>query len=224
MAPHLVRAQGPYKDTRIHLFHHTHTHTHMHYWWWIGKMTDQYSEEKRWVFSFDLRGWRWMPDREMKGVPEHRSKALKGSLPFSVASGLTPSNWSWQQKWHGCLSSGRLFGMLQSQTFLGKITAGHYWSMASHSQPSVMCSSGSGQLWEFLACRHGLTGFDLVKDGLLLLLSWTDIQFRVLSMSPMSCWCWCDARLLGSSQSGLHVSEQLWSSWCVSENQCQNTI
>ena len=27
----------------------------MHYWWWIGKTTDQYAEEKRWVFSFDLK-------------------------------------------------------------------------------------------------------------------------------------------------------------------------
>ena len=26
-APHLVRAQSAYKDTRIHSFHHTHTHT-----------------------------------------------------------------------------------------------------------------------------------------------------------------------------------------------------
>ena len=38
MVPHLVRAQGVYKDTRIHSFHHTlispqsrtHTHTHTH--------------------------------------------------------------------------------------------------------------------------------------------------------------------------------------------------
>ena len=27
----------------------------MHYWWWFGKMTDQYAEEKRWVFKFDLK-------------------------------------------------------------------------------------------------------------------------------------------------------------------------
>ena len=28
MAPHLVRAQSAYKDTRIHSFHHTHRHTY----------------------------------------------------------------------------------------------------------------------------------------------------------------------------------------------------
>ena len=70
-APHLVRAQSTYKDIRIHLHlhiqtHATHSHTrhthHMHYWWWIG--IDQYAEEKRWDFSFDLREWRWMPERE----------------------------------------------------------------------------------------------------------------------------------------------------------------
>ena len=33
----------------------------MRYWWWVGKMTDQYAEEKRWVFSFDLKEeWRRM--------------------------------------------------------------------------------------------------------------------------------------------------------------------
>ena len=42
----------------------------MHYWRWIGKTTDRYAEEKRWVFSFDLRELRRMPDRERKGVPE----------------------------------------------------------------------------------------------------------------------------------------------------------
>ena len=33
---------------------------YVHYWRWIGrmrrkKMTDQYAEEKMWVFSFDLK-------------------------------------------------------------------------------------------------------------------------------------------------------------------------
>ena len=61
IAPHLVRAQRAYKDTKIHSLHrtharthartHTHTHTHTHnnnnnkythYWCWIGKTTDQY--------------------------------------------------------------------------------------------------------------------------------------------------------------------------------------
>ena len=55
---------------RIHFITHTHTprhthahtypdkHTHckyMHYWWWIGKKTNQYAEEMRCVFSFDLK-------------------------------------------------------------------------------------------------------------------------------------------------------------------------
>ena len=30
MVPHLVRAQGAYKDIRIYSFHHAHTHTHTH--------------------------------------------------------------------------------------------------------------------------------------------------------------------------------------------------
>ena len=30
MAPHLVRAQSTYKDTRIHSFQHAHTHMHTH--------------------------------------------------------------------------------------------------------------------------------------------------------------------------------------------------
>ena len=46
-------------------------------------MTDQYAEEKRWVFSFDLKeeSEDKMPDRDRKGVPEYRSNVLKGSLP-----------------------------------------------------------------------------------------------------------------------------------------------
>ena len=49
--------------------------------WEEKKMTDQYAEEKRWVFSFDLREWRWMPYRDRKRVPDHRSDESKGSLP-----------------------------------------------------------------------------------------------------------------------------------------------
>ena len=50
---------------RTHAHARTHTHAraryqHMHYWWWVGRMrrkktTDQYTEEKRWVFSVDLK-------------------------------------------------------------------------------------------------------------------------------------------------------------------------
>ena len=55
----------PHTGGHMHTPRHTHTHNrHMHYWRWIGKMTDQYAEEKRWVFSFDLREWRRIPDRE----------------------------------------------------------------------------------------------------------------------------------------------------------------
>jgi len=46
------------------------------------KTRDQYAEEKRWVFSFDLK--KGSEDEcltERKGVPEHRSDVLKGSLP-----------------------------------------------------------------------------------------------------------------------------------------------
>ena len=39
-------------------------------------------QEKRWVFSFDLKECRRMPDRERKRVPpDHRPDVLKGSLP-----------------------------------------------------------------------------------------------------------------------------------------------
>ena len=41
--------------------------------------TDQYAEEKRWVFNFVLK--EESEDEERKGVPEHTSNALKGSLP-----------------------------------------------------------------------------------------------------------------------------------------------
>ena len=72
-------------------FHHTHTYTLAHYkymccWQWVGRMkrkktADQYAEEKRWVFSSDLRDWRQSSDRERKRVPGHRSNVLKGSAP-----------------------------------------------------------------------------------------------------------------------------------------------
>ena len=84
MVPYLIRAWSTYirthsfhhththarthahttqPHTHTHALTHTHTHTHykyMHYWWWVGtmwrkKMTDQYAEEKRWVFSFDWK-------------------------------------------------------------------------------------------------------------------------------------------------------------------------
>ena len=70
-----------YKDTLILSHTRTHMHTHMctyttntcisDYWWWVGRMrrkktTDQYAEEKRWVFSFDLRD-----ESEDKCLPEN---------------------------------------------------------------------------------------------------------------------------------------------------------
>ena len=78
-----------HSHTHTHLHTHTHTythtthaHTHTHTlslslslqihallvmgWYNEKKMTDQYSEEKRWVFSFDLREWKRMPDNEKK--------------------------------------------------------------------------------------------------------------------------------------------------------------
>ena len=67
MAPHLVRAQcTPKRPMDIRSFYFTHTHTHTHYkyrphCWWFGrtrrkKRTNQYAEEKRWVFSFNVKG------------------------------------------------------------------------------------------------------------------------------------------------------------------------
>ena len=81
MAPILVRAQSAYRDIRVHSFHHTHArtharththaraqaHTHTHAytiqihtllvmdWYKEKKTTDQYAEDKRWGFSFDLK-------------------------------------------------------------------------------------------------------------------------------------------------------------------------
>ena len=106
MAPHLVTAQCAYKDIWICSFLHTHAHTHstnthtlslslshthykyMLYWWWVGrmrrkKMTDHNAEEKRWVFSSNVREWRRMPDSESIRVPDRRSNVLKGSLSHS---------------------------------------------------------------------------------------------------------------------------------------------
>ena len=90
-----------YAHARTHTCTHTHTHTRTHariqshththtitgdllVEWekkkgWVG--ADQYAEEKRWVFSFDLKDWRRMPNRERKRVPDHRSDVLKGPLP-----------------------------------------------------------------------------------------------------------------------------------------------
>ena len=72
MAPHLERAQDAYKGLHVHAFiththiykdppppPHTHTHTHNKYMVTCGRkekreMRNQYAEEERWVFSFDL--------------------------------------------------------------------------------------------------------------------------------------------------------------------------
>ena len=55
------------------------------YWYNERKMTDQYAEEKRWVFNFVIREWRRMPDRE-----EESSKSqvwcFEGSLPLSPSA------------------------------------------------------------------------------------------------------------------------------------------
>ena len=75
VAPHLIRAQSAYKDIRIHSFHHMHTHqdtpahtnthlrTHIHTHTHTtntcitgdGLVKWRYAEEKRWLFSFDLK-------------------------------------------------------------------------------------------------------------------------------------------------------------------------
>ena len=83
MVPHLVRAQSAYKDIGIYSFHHTHTHTlQIH----ALLVMDWYrsvcqGEEMGFQFWLKRREWRWMPDRERKGVPDHRSNVLKGSPP-----------------------------------------------------------------------------------------------------------------------------------------------
>ena len=61
MASHLVRAQSIYKGY-AHFVSHTHTHAHPHTlqihlllvmdWYNEKKTTDQYGEEKKWVFQF----------------------------------------------------------------------------------------------------------------------------------------------------------------------------
>ena len=54
-------------DRCMHARTHAHTHQkHMLYWWWVGTMRRKwrYAKEKRRVFSFDLREWRWMLDTE----------------------------------------------------------------------------------------------------------------------------------------------------------------
>ena len=60
MVPHLVGAQSAYKDMDMLISSHTHTTLQIHAvlvmgWYNEKKMTDQYAEEKRWVFSFDLK-------------------------------------------------------------------------------------------------------------------------------------------------------------------------
>ena len=71
---------------------HTHTHTHkhykyMHYWCWVGRMrrkktTDQYSTREKVGFQFWLKRVKTNTDSERKGVPDHRSNVLEGSLPM----------------------------------------------------------------------------------------------------------------------------------------------
>ena len=63
--PYLIRAQSVYKNRDMLISSHTHTYTLAHckymcLWQWVGrkkrkKTADQYAEEKRWVFSSDLR-------------------------------------------------------------------------------------------------------------------------------------------------------------------------
>ena len=100
MVPYLAQPKAFMKAYRyVHFITHTvtHTRTHTHICthtkntWKTGdrlvermtteKMTNQHAEEKRWVFSFDLREWWRMPDWERKRVPDYRSEVLKGFLP-----------------------------------------------------------------------------------------------------------------------------------------------
>ena len=64
---------GGHTHTHTHIHTHMHTHTHtcthtlslslskyMDYWRWVGtiirkKTTEQYVEEKKWLFRFDLK-------------------------------------------------------------------------------------------------------------------------------------------------------------------------
>ena len=46
-----------------------------------GLVTRQISMQRSFKFWLKRKEWRRMPDRNRKGVPEHRSKVLKGSLP-----------------------------------------------------------------------------------------------------------------------------------------------
>ena len=121
MAPHFVSARSAYKGwphthTRTHIHIHTETSKQTHYksmrcWWWVGRMTvlitlfsrkkttKQYVEEKTWVFNFDLREWRQMPDRDRT---DHRSDVLKGSdpqrPPAHPRNTEYPSIWDWAKR------------------------------------------------------------------------------------------------------------------------------
>ena len=71
-------------------------------WYNEKKMIDQYAEEKRWVFSFDLSEWRRMPDWKRKWVPDHRSNVLKELLPQHPSAHprntKDPSIWGWAKR------------------------------------------------------------------------------------------------------------------------------
>ena len=79
------------------------------------KITDQYAEEKRWVFSFDLRECRQMPDRDRKRVPDHRSNVLRGSkvvflrvhvgFLFTIEEQKRDGLWRIQYFWPTCWPS-----------------------------------------------------------------------------------------------------------------------
>ena len=87
-----IQWHTPRTNTHTHTHTYTHTHTTNTCITCDGLVereeknkTNQYEEEKRWVFSFDVFSFQrvktntWHSDRERKRVPDHWSNVLKGS-------------------------------------------------------------------------------------------------------------------------------------------------
>ena len=91
-------------------------------WYNEKKMTDQYSDEKRCVFSFDLKE---ESENECltvrrKRVPDHRSYVLKGFLPQGPSahprSTEDPSIWGWAKRTRGRVGMKQLRAVWRSCT------------------------------------------------------------------------------------------------------------
>ena len=96
--------------TRTHARTHTHTHTQTlqikHYWWWVGRTrrnetTDQYSQERRSVLSFDFKA----ENEDECFTQREREFQTTGSELFCCCRGVVvmTNDWTNTKKFSSCL-------------------------------------------------------------------------------------------------------------------------